>query len=280
MSDPVLTLCTSDQLASIGPVTGILAVCDSPITAGQISAAAFPSWPESSPLACLALADRLELMPSSIRWLAESPFRSHVILCRTAAVGQSLSADALWKQLVATEHVWTGSIAEASPIPKLDWPALAPDHPRKSWLPQMIETVQGVSSRQSTLLKAGLYQLHDFLDESHIQSQSLEGDRDADLWHAIMHRREPDYGNARYWCRRVGSHPVHDQLAPLAAPLLAQAGVVGFSSAKWDSFRFVDLCEQVKNDNSPAHRAAREVQWLEMTLHLAHCALTHRAKGQ
>jgi hypothetical protein len=275
MLEPALTLCSSSKLAAIGPVEGVLVVCDSPLSVEQVTAApAFQSWPDASLWACLSLGDESDPLPSAIRWLVESPFRRHVVFCRVTSIlpGSSIDADALWKQLTEAPNVWTGSIAGISPVPRTEWPGLAPRLPGKSGLLPAIESVRGTSPRQTTLIKAGLYLLHDDLDESHAQSQSMEGDRDADLWHAIMHRREPDYGNAKYWCRRVGSHPVHDQLAPLAAPVLTQAGVTGFSAAKWDALRFVDLCEQLANENSPANRAAREVQWLEMNLHLAHCA--------
>ena len=163
-------------------------------------------------------------------------------------------------------------IPGVTPAPQTVWPALAPDHPLTTWLAEAIRQVQGATPRQTTLLQAGLFLMNDFLDASHTQSQSLEGDRDADLWHAIMHRREPDYGNAKYWCRRVGSHPVHAALASRAAPILAQAGINGFSSANWEADRFVDLCERVADEDSSANRAAREVQWIEMTLLLAHCS--------
>lgn len=275
MSDSGLNLCASAQLASLEPVSGILAVCDSPVSLEQIAASpAFQAWPASSPLACFSLGERQEPLPPAVRWLVESPFRSYVILIRPDSVagGYTLSADALWRQLLDSENVWTGAITGVSPAPKTDWPVLAPSHSTISWLREVIELVQAASPRQTTLFKAGLYLLHDFLDESHSQSQSMEGGRDADLWHAIMHRREPDYGNAKYWFRRVGAHPVHDQLAAVAGPILTQAGVSGFSKAKWDALRFVDLCERVAQENSPANRAAREVQWLEMNLHLAHCA--------
>lgn len=161
------------------------------------------------------------------------------------------------------------SVLVTTPV---DWPALAPTRPAPLTRLDEIGQVSGRSPRQTTLLRAGLFLLHDFLDESHVESQSMEGDLDADLWHAIMHRREPDYGNAKYWCRRVGTHPIFGELAQQASPIFAQAGVAGFSSATWDAARFVDLCEQVGNAHSPANRAARHVQWLEMTLHLAHCA--------
>ena len=55
---------------------------------------------------------------------------------------------------------------------------------------------------------AALWLYHDFLDESHRISQSVHG-REGSYWHGIMHRREGDYANAKYWFRRVGAHPIH-----------------------------------------------------------------------
>lgn len=226
MSYCSITLCSSDQLASLGTVAGVIAVCDSPVTVEQIaSSPACGSWPESA-------------------------------LMLTLAPGE----------------VWTGSLPTVRPVARTAWPALAPARPQLAWLAKAIHKLKGVTPRQTTLLRAGLYLMHDFLSESHAQSQSLEGDRDADLWHAIMHRREPDYGNAQYWCRRVGPHPILGELAAQAIPILTRAGITGFSQSTWDAARFVDLCEQLEHEESPANLAAREVQWLEMSLHLAHCS--------
>lgn len=58
------------------------------------------------------------------------------------------------------------------------------------------------------LVKVGLHLLNDDLATSHKLSQAHEGDPLADYWHAIIHRREGDYGNSRYWFGRVGCAPV------------------------------------------------------------------------
>ncbi len=44
---------------------------------------------------------------------------------------------------------------------------------------------------------AGLWLYHDFLDESHRISQELHTTTGS-YWHALMHRREPDFDNPKY----------------------------------------------------------------------------------
>ena len=303
MPHMAVTLCSSDQFALIGSVEGIVAVCDSPVTVEQIaSSPVFQSWPESASILHLTLGEDTtgthqgHNLPVAASRLLEAPFRTGVVLCRgslfvsgtalaagspdlplaeePAASALPLTAETLWRRLIeaAPGEVWTGSLPTARPSARTVWPALAPARSPLAWLAKAIHKVKGVTPRQTTLLRAGLYLLHDFLDESHSQSQSMEGDRDADLWHAIMHRREPDYVNAKYWCRRVTQHPIHGELAAQAVPILARAGITGFSQTTWDAAKFVDLCERVTHEDSAANLAAREVQWLEMSLHLAHCS--------
>lgn len=126
---------------------------------------------------------------------------------------------------------------------------------------------------------AGVLQMHDCLDASHARSQTIEGEgrhSAGDYWHAIMHRREPDYGNSKYWFRHVGNlHPVFSDLALRAAGILdacrdPDAAVWRqrvIRVVDWDPFAFVDLCQQVaKHESRPLAVAVRQIQWVEMSL--------------
>ncbi len=73
-----------------------------------------------------------------------------------------------------------------------------------------------VDRKAAAACLSGLWLLHDFLDESHTISQSITTPTGS-YWHGIMHRREPDYANAKYWFRRVGEHPVFDELGYVTA---------------------------------------------------------------
>ncbi|WP_145367131.1 hypothetical protein [Maioricimonas rarisocia] len=170
--------------------------------------------------------------------------------------------------------------AEAAP-----WTAELPDLGPRQVIrtpPKVAEALRSASGPgsdpDSRAVRAGLLLLHDRLDESHRVSQAIEGEgRNAsgDYWHGIMHRREPDYGNSKYWFRRVGSHPVFDDLAIAAEQVLAQSsasealdwsGRLGCPD-RWDPFAFVDLCQEVSGDpESRLAAAAREIQWNEMLL--------------
>ena len=69
---------------------------------------------------------------------------------------------------------------------------------------------------------AGLWLMCDFLDESHAISQDIDTPSGS-YWHAILHRREPDYSNAKYWFRQVGRHPIFESLATAARQIADEA---------------------------------------------------------
>src|SRR5882724_8709614 len=72
-----------------------------------------------------------------------------------------------------------------------------------------------ISARAQPLLRGTALLWHDHLDDSHTISQSIETPEGSWL-HGIMHRREPDYGNAKYWFQRVGHHAAFPKLADRA----------------------------------------------------------------
>ena len=140
------------------------------------------------------------------------------------------------------------------------------------------------NSPDTIALRAGLLLLNDFFDESHSCSQSMEGHQNADYWHAILHRREPDYGNAKYWFRHVGRHPIFGELASSLSAIWARAtgSVVGklerwqprlVTVNGWEPFAFVELCESAATD-AELRTWCEEVQFVEMQLLLA---ATYRA---
>jgi hypothetical protein len=94
---------------------------------------------------------------------------------------------------------------------------------------------------------AGVWLLHDFLDESHELSQGINTS-EGSFWHGIMHRREGDFSNAKYWFRHVGDHPVYESLVIRAQELAnerdaAAAAAKLTSGGTWEPYAFVDLCQ-------------------------------------
>ncbi len=121
-------------------------------------------------------------------------------------------------------------------------------------------------------LQAALWLLFDFMTESHDISQQI-ATPSGSFWHGILHRREPDAFNAKYWMARIGEHPIFSELLNDAreiagsVPALASAELAGKTS--WDAAWFVDRCCSAPESDA-VRDALLEIQRREWTLLFDH----------
>ena len=108
---------------------------------------------------------------------------------------------------------------------------------------------------------SGMYVYFSCFEEAHAAAQEI-ATAEGSYWHAIVHRQEPDAGNAAYWSRRVGAHPIF--------PMLARAAG---QRERWDPFAFLAMCEQARRQpGSELEARARALQRVEWQLLFDFCA--------
>jgi hypothetical protein len=177
-----------------------------------------------------------------------------------------------------------GKLEAGNPLPILV--------PQKAWSSELTDTLEaasldelfdGASLKNTTFaeaIKSGLLLWNDALDESHNISQEL-GNQTGSYWHGIMHRREPDYPNSKYWFGRVGTHPIFPALRERALELfeetqnpsdaLADIGQAIAAEDNWDAYQFIDWCQAAEDDSdSDVTRFLQQVQAEEIKLLLAY----------
>jgi len=118
----------------------------------------------------------------------------------------------LWREIVATDDA---TLAGTTPIAK---------------------------PREFALVRGGLLYALDDLEGCHRVFQDAHSDLGS-YWHGMMHRREGDFDNARYWFRRAGSLPVfaklHGDVASFSPDMAKQS--------LWDPYLFTGMCEQARH---------------------------------
>jgi hypothetical protein len=205
------------------------------------------------------------------RWLIEiTKHDSHLLALQPEPGGIWLKSDEAEDH---TADVWLPDLLLSPPRKSLAWLFHELSLLRLS---DVCDNV--VSPADATALLAGLWLVHGDGDRSHRYSQTIEDEgrhRSGNFWHGIMHRQEPDYGNAKYWFRRVESHPIFPELARRADRLFHGESSTAAQSwrtklglpNRWDPLAFVDFCEVAATDcSSPLADLARHLQFVEMQL--------------
>jgi hypothetical protein len=173
------------------------------------------------------------------------------------------------KILSANPHAYEALVVEGAT------PALA-NELLEGVQPAQLLTVPVASLDSANAMLAGLWLWHDGLDESHTISQSISSPTGS-FWHAIMHRREGDFSNSKYWYARVGSHPVLEIMAHQAGSIVnqfpADKSLLRLVATGWNPNAFVDLAQAVHDaPQDLRYRAAVQLQQLEWKMLFDHCA--------
>jgi len=128
---------------------------------------------------------------------------------------------------------------EALPLDKA-MPELVPGKAQGSQISGLVAAIENEPALQKNKpLLAGIWLYVDDLDRSHQVSQSIETPIGS-LWHGIMHRREGDFWNSKYWFRRAGTEHVLVSMDPGG---------------------FVDRVEQTYKNNPPDLLAQQRKEW-------------------
>jgi hypothetical protein len=131
-------------------------------------------------------------------------------------------------------------------------------------------SASGGNPQSESLALAGLWLLAGELDRSHTLSQSIETAVGA-YWHGIMHRREGDFWNSKYWFRRVCRQPV---LAELAEQIASQRkrlegaglGCQDLVNSQSLAGALVDLCQAALSEKPDLSPQLELICWWEWQL--------------
>ncbi len=113
-------------------------------------------------------------------------------------------------------------------------------------------------------LHAGLWVLADDLNQAHRICQEIATPHGA-AWHAIVHRREGDFWNSKYWWRRAAGVRFAGLSERIKATLKDATPEIAFWSGgeRHDAARFVDLVERFaeRPEMRDALVTAQRMEW-------------------
>jgi hypothetical protein len=156
---------------------------------------------------------------------------------------------------------WVQRLRARDPLPPLapgaEWDGALSRAINDTSIEKIFAGVPHFEEAMALAVKSGLLLWNDALEPSHVLSQAVTTTTGS-YWHGIMHRREPDFGNSKYWFHRVGKHPVFTLVMEEAAAFLktlqgeyAEGWLSEIQAKGWDPFQFVDRCELAVRGKEP-----------------------------
>lgn len=134
-----------------------------------------------------------------------------------------------------------------------------------------------VKADEAAAVLAGVWIFHDRLDPAHEIVQDIHTPTGS-LWHAIIHRRQGDFWNSKYWYAKARAHGSHVSMANVIAAVLNRTGAMDnlgkvMDGGSWVPDRFVDLV-QAAHSTSDDHRreALAQIQFAEWQTVFEHTA--------
>ena len=152
---------------------------------------------------------------------------------------------------------------------------LTPTEPLGWDLPEKIrdasdEMISGgkeiADAKMFSLVRGALLNAVDALDAAHRIFQDDPGDLGS-YWHGVMHRREGDFDNARYWFRRAGRLLIADKLHAASAQDSSNMA----KQSSWDAYLLTGMCEQAKFGDTDAIAECVRLQRIEFDHLFAYC---------
>lgn len=164
--------------------------------------------------------------------------------------------------------------------------------------PEQLLVAPPKSHAYATAMLCGLWLWHDGLHECHEIAQmhpSKKRDEQAreenqligvirtlDLWHAIMHRREGDFSNAKYWYARCGDHRAMRMISAMGMDVIGRTtsdqSLLRIVAGEYNPDALVDLVEEIHDrPQDPRYGAAVRLQQMEWEALFQHC--TEEAAG-
>jgi hypothetical protein len=161
------------------------------------------------------------------------------------------------------ETIETDDLPDLGPGPRAGvWPEADLLAKADAWL-----AANKLSARAAKLHRAAALLWHDHHEAAHAIAQD-DPSSEGSFLHAILHRREPDPGNAQYWFHRVGRHPVYGPLGKRATAYLEGDEFQRWRDllvpgGQWAPDAFVDAC-YVSNPRVFTYPLFQQIQRIEM----------------